>query len=247
MPRWLVIAVVAMAMLAVASAIMLVLRRPVPNSGPIGVGARGPVTGVEDDGRGPPYPRVEDRTALTPDRVVWGWPAIPAFRLTDQDGKEQTDAILDGRVTVIDFIFTNCPYACPGMTAEMATAAAALKDTPVRFVSFAVDPERDTPERLRAFAAEHGADPSQWTFLTGPLETTRKIANETLQFELRPDAARPIELADGTTINNVVHPTKLLLVGPDRRLIAMYEYSLPEDMLALVARARAAAAELGKK
>ncbi len=238
MPRWLVIAVVAMATLAVASAVMIVLRSGV-------LALESPGSRLVEPPSGYPPPNL--RTALTPDSIVWQWPAIPAFTLTDQDGKERTEAILDARITVIDFIFTNCPYACPGMTAEMGAAAAALNGTPVRFVSFAVDPERDTPERLRGFAAEHGADLSRWTFLTGPFETTRKIANETLQFELRPDAARPIELPDGTTMNNVVHPTKLLLVGPDRRLIAMYEYSLAEDMLALAARARAAAAELGKK
>ncbi len=219
MPRWLVIAVVSMATLAVASAVMIVVRRERP----------------------------AEPTALTPDRIVADWLPLPAFTLTDQDGKEQTQAILDGRLTVIDFIFTNCPYACPGMTAEMAATAEALKDTPVRFASFCVDPERDTPERILKFAAEHSADLTRWTFLTGPFETMRKIANETLMFELRPDEKRPIDLPDGTTMNNVVHPSKLCLLGPDRRLIAMYEYSIPEDMLALAARARAAAKELEKK
>lgn len=223
MPRWLVIAVVAMAALAVASAVMLVTMRD--------RGSRAP----------------ERATALTPDPIVTGWAPLPAFRMTDQDGREQTETVLDGRVTIVDFIFTNCPYACPGMTAEMSAAAEALKDTPVRLLSFSVDPDRDTPERLRTFASEHKADLSRWTFLTGPIEQVQKIAGETLMFEVRPDASRPVELADGTTMSNVVHPSKLFLVGPDRRLIAMYEYSIPEDMLALAARARAAAAELEKR
>ncbi len=238
MPRWMVLAAVSMAVLAVAAALMILTTRPQPADSGNGSGTAPPDKGS--------YPPPAQRTPLTPDRIVYDWPPLPAFKLTDQDGREQTQALLDGHVTVIDFIFTNCPYACPGMTAEMVAAAESLKGTPVRFVSFSVDPNHDTPQRLKEFAAEHGADLSRWTFLTGPFEIVRSIANETLMFELRPDTARPIELKGGGTMDNVVHPSKLFLVGPDRRLIAMYEYSLPDDMQAMVARARGAAAELVK-
>lgn len=219
MPRWMVIAFVGTG-LVLAGGLAVLLSRPA---------------------------RPGAASALTPDSLLADWAPIPSFRLTDQDGVERTEALLDGRVTIVDFIFTNCPYACPGMTAEMADLAKALAGTGVRFVSFSVDPEHDTPDRLREFAAREGADTTRWTFLTGDFEAVRRIASETLMFAVEADERRPIELADGTTMNNVVHPTKLFLVGPDRRVISMYEYTDPVAMLSLRSRARAAAELLARR
>src|SRR5437764_231020 len=84
---------------------------------------------------------------LQPDPASIGL-SVPEFSLTDQDGVPRTQALLDGRVTIIDFIFTHCPFACPTMTMEMKKLADELAGSPVRFASFSVDPARDTPQRL---------------------------------------------------------------------------------------------------
>lgn len=231
MPRWMVLAFVSVSLVLAGSLTMLYLMR-----------GRMPATGPDT----PSHRLPAAATPLTPDHLIADWDPIPAFSLIDQDGRPQTEALLDGRVTIVDFIFTNCPFACPGMTMEMSGLAESLKGTPVRFASFTVDPQRDTPEQLKQFATEHGADTTRWTLLTGDFDTVKRIAQDTLKFAVSPDTSRPIELDDGTTMANVVHPTKLFLVGPDRRLIAMYEYTNPDDMLALKARAKAAA-ELNEK
>jgi protein SCO1/2 len=184
-------------------------------------------------------------TSLEPDPAALGL-AIPPFTLTDQDGREQTDKLFEGRITVLDFIFTNCPFACPTMTMAMRDAAEQLRGTPVRFVSISVDPQRDTPERLRAFAAEHELDLSRWTLLTGDEHTIKQIVSGALQFLLQPDPDRRIPLRGGGDMPNIIHPTKLLLIGPDRRVLGMHEsQSLgDQDVKRLVLRARAAAARL---
>jgi protein SCO1/2 len=94
---------------------------------------------------------------------------VPAFRFTTQDGKMLTKEDLLGKVWVADFVFTRCTGPCPLMTSrmgELAKGVAKAKD--VRLVSISVDPEHDTPAVLSEYAGRMMADPSKWTFLTGP-------------------------------------------------------------------------------
>lgn len=177
---------------------------------------------------------------LRPDEMLVGY-AIPAFELTDQDGRPVDQSILDGEVTILDFIFTNCPFACPGMTGEMLKHQEALKGTGVRFLSISVDPERDTPEALRAYGERNGVDFERWSMLTGPFETIRSIARDSLNFHVGADESREIALPDGSTMANVKHPSHLILVGPERQVLGIYLYYEADRMTELRSRARAAA------
>jgi protein SCO1/2 len=182
-------------------------------------------------------------SGLQPDPETAGL-SVPEFSMTDQSGEKRTQAILDGQVTVLDFIFTNCPFACPIMTGAMSDVADRLKGTKVKFLSVSVDPAHDTPARLTEFARQHEADLSRWTFLTGDDETVHRIVRGSLQFLLQPDTTRTIQTADGGSMNNITHPTKLLLIGPDRQVLGMYEPQSDDDLNRLEARARSAAARL---
>lgn len=170
--------------------------------------------------------------------------SIPEFTLVDQAGAPRDQSIFDGQVTVVSFLFTHCPFACPMITASMNDVAERLRDAPVRLVSFSVDPQRDTPQRLAEYAQRNGADTRRWTFLTGEQATIDSIVRGALQFELAPDPDVPIQLPDGSSMANIIHPTKLVLVGPDRRVLGFYESALVEDLGKLAARARRAAREL---
>lgn len=96
----------------------------------------------------------------------------PAFRLTDQEGRPVALADLAGKVVVLDFIYTRCPGPCPILTGRQADVQRALPETlrsKTWFVSISLDPEHDTPERLRDYARARGADLARWSFLTGPV------------------------------------------------------------------------------
>jgi cytochrome oxidase Cu insertion factor (SCO1/SenC/PrrC family) len=96
---------------------------------------------------------------------------VPDALLVSETGKPLSLAELKGYVTVYDFIFTNCAGTCPLMTATMRRLTAKVaKDAKVRFVSISVDPERDTPAMLRAYAAKVRND-DRWLFLTGDRAT----------------------------------------------------------------------------
>lgn len=99
---------------------------------------------------------------------------VPDFQLTERSGAMLSRADLLGSVWVADFIFTRCQGSCPVLSARMAALQQQMPPSttrPIRLVSFSVDPEWDTPERLRAYAARYQADAQQWLFLTGPYRT----------------------------------------------------------------------------
>jgi cytochrome oxidase Cu insertion factor (SCO1/SenC/PrrC family) len=92
---------------------------------------------------------------------------VPDTTLVAETGKPLNLRDLKGNVVVYDFIFTNCAGTCPMMTQQMRKLTKRIdKDAPVRFVSITVDPTRDTPPVLRAYARRFANDP-RWTFLTG--------------------------------------------------------------------------------
>lgn len=81
--------------------------------------------------------------------------ALPAFTLTDQDGQPFTAASLAGRWTLLFPGFTYCPDVCPTTLALLKQVKAGLgADSGLRVVFLSVDPERDTPERLKSYVAQ---------------------------------------------------------------------------------------------
>ena len=95
---------------------------------------------------------------------------VPPLRLIRDDGKEVTlaDELDDGRPVVLNFIYTTCPGICPlasEVFKELQRQLGAERDR-VHLVSISVDPEEDTPARLRAYAKKFSAGPS-WQHYTG--------------------------------------------------------------------------------
>lgn len=94
----------------------------------------------------------------------------PPFTLTASTGERLALADLRGKVAAVTFIYAACTDTCPLLTAKMVDIGRRLgRDfgTRIAFVAITVDPEGDTPERLRGYAAAHGATGAGWRFLTG--------------------------------------------------------------------------------
>jgi protein SCO1/2 len=103
----------------------------------------------------------------------------PDFALISQDGGEVTLESLRGKVVALTFIYTWCPDVWPMLTDKMARVQDALGadfGTEVAFVSITFDPERDTPEALKAYAEAFDVNPAGWSFLTGEPEAVRDVA-----------------------------------------------------------------------
>lgn len=115
---------------------------------------------------------------------------VPPFHLQSQTGDMfRKDQHLRNTVWIADFIFTNCPGPCPRMTQHMRWLQDNTKDLPnVRFVSFTVDPKRDTPDVLAAYAKTFGADTTRWFFLTGPPEELQRMSKDVFKLgDIAPD------------------------------------------------------------
>lgn len=85
-----------------------------------------------------------------------------------------------GEVLVVVMIYTSCKAACPRLVADMRNIEAKVKseaNQPVKYILVSIDPETDTPEKLKAFAIENQMDSEQWVFLQGSDENTREFAN----------------------------------------------------------------------
>ncbi|MER8751628.1 SCO family protein [Mesorhizobium sp. M1050] len=96
--------------------------------------------------------------------------AAPDFTLISQDHKPVSLHDFRGKVVAVAFIYTYCTDVCPMLTAHMASVQEKLGSTfgsKIAFVSITVDPERDTPDVLKEYAQNFGADLKGWSFLTG--------------------------------------------------------------------------------
>jgi protein SCO1/2 len=132
---------------------------------------------------------------------------MPEFALRDQRGANVRAADLRGRVLIVDFIFTSCPDVCPLLTDQLAGLRSRLPEAaPLAYVSFSVDPEHDTPAKLKAFASAHGADHANWYFLTGPLAEVREVVTKGFK------QAMEIEPEQSGKPRNVLHGSHYVLV-----------------------------------
>ena len=147
--------------------------------------------------------------------------SVPDFSLTNQKGESLGLADMAGKIWIADFIFTNCPTICPAMTQEMARLQSEFVADPVYFISFSVDPERDTTEVLTRYAKAYGADDRRWHFLTG---------DKTHLYQL---AEQGFSLAAGYNGSEILHSPRFVLVRADGDIHDFYDSRSPPAMLRL--------------
>lgn len=143
---------------------------------------------------------------------------IPAFALTDQSGRPVSNASLKNKVWAAAFVFTRCPTACPRVTRAMRAVqlAAAEKKVPLLLVSFSIDPDNDTPDVLRKYATEYGADLSTWSFVTGDAGKIRDTAEKGFKIAVE-GTADPSRSDFGIT-----HGTQLVLIDAKGHIRGYY-------------------------
>lgn len=101
---------------------------------------------------------------------------IPEVKLVRDDGKTVAlvDELNDGRPVVLAFIYTTCTTVCPMTSQTLSELQAKLGPArnQVHLVSISIDPEQDTPARLREYAKQFGAA-EEWQHYTGTLAASR--------------------------------------------------------------------------
>ena len=158
----------------------------------------------------------------------------PRVDLTEAGGQPFSLDSLRGKVVVVSFIYTTCNGSCPLTTAKLDQSRRALRveglwGRSVEFVSITLDPTRDSPEALSAYAKGYRAEPKFWHFLTGePDRVAKVIASWDMWAKVGPSGV-------------IDHPSRIFLLDPKghQREIYNLESLTPEvvvrDVKSLVA------------
>jgi protein SCO1/2 len=112
------------------------------------------------------------------------------FQLTDHDGRPRTLKDFRGKAVVVFFGYTHCPDVCPTTLSEIAEAKRLLgpDGAKVQGVFITVDPQRDTPEMLKAYMANFGPD---FVALHGTPEQLAAVAKEYKIYYKKVDGKTP--------------------------------------------------------
>jgi protein SCO1/2 len=157
------------------------------------------------------------------DAAVGGPPMlweVPPFAFEDAEGRVIRNASLRGHVWVADFIFTQCTSFCPIITAEMTLLRRTIRSPSVRFVSFSIEPEFDTPQVLKAYATRWDADPRWLLLRPDPARIADFARAMHVAFKRGPDPEEPL-----------LHTSLFFLVDGAGRVRGLYS-SLDEPAVA---------------
>ena len=145
------------------------------------------------------------------------------FALVDGDGRTRTDADFRGRLMLIYFGYTFCPDVCPTELQTMAQAVELLGDdaAKVQPLFITVDPERDTPEVMKAYAENFGAG------MIGLTGTPEQVAQAARAYRVYYRKAT----SESATDYLMDHSSIVYLMGRDGRFLTHFSLgTTPEDM-----------------
>ena len=159
-------------------------------------------------------------------RPLPAYDTIPNFELTNQEAQPFGSAQLAGKIWIADFIFTSCPGPCPIISSRMSELQKPLEKSDVHLVSLTVDPEKDTPDVLRAYAGKLNARPGRWDFLTGPRAAIYSLSKDGFK----------LGVSDGSDETGMpVHSTRVVLVDRRGTIRGYYDALAPDAVTKLLA------------
>jgi protein SCO1/2 len=144
---------------------------------------------------------------------------LPAWQLIDQDGKAFGSKDLAGSPYVVSFFFTSCVTICPKIMNAVKDLQERYEqsDMPVRLVSITVDPETDTPTRLKEKARAYGVDSKRWRLLTGDQAALQSLIIDGFKTYMGE------RVVNADNILDIGHGAKLILVDGEGGVRGHYE------------------------
>lgn len=159
-----------------------------------------------------------------PDTQAKRFPGLEAIFTTQDHRDVRFSELVSGRRVALQFIFTSCGTICPPMGAQFSALGKLLDDEEiddVHLVSVSIDPARDTPAKLAAWANRFGHDAGRWTLITAPEPSTDALL-------------RALGMATGDKTD---HPAVVLLNnGHDRQWRPINALSRPADIVDALGR-----------
>ncbi len=141
--------------------------------------------------------------------------AVANFSLKNQKGQTFAFPADSHRITVVNFFYTRSTTFSETMNRQVQQLARKFeRNALVQFVSITVDPTFDTPEVLTAYQQSKGFAAKHWSFLTGPAADIQQLAKTSFLLDVLPD---PNNAA------NIIHPSMLILLDPQKRIRGYYD------------------------
>lgn len=150
------------------------------------------------------------------------WHQLGDFSLTNQLGQKVSWNDLNGKIVIADFFFTHCPTICPFLTKNMKRLQESITNSEkigdrtnkyIHFLSFSIDPDRDSVERLKYWANRFQIDPDQWWLLTG----NKKKIYDLIINEMK------IPVEDGQGVDtSFMHTDHFVLIDSNRYVRGFY-------------------------
>jgi protein SCO1/2 len=164
------------------------------------------------------------------------WHKTANITLVNQLGDTVSLYDVKNKVLVADFFFTRCPSICPTLTRNMARLQQSfshynegrrvIDSSIVQFISFSIDPERDSVPALKKYADKYGVDHDSWWMLTGPKKSIYDFALNEVK----------LGLVDGEGVDtSFIHTQKLVLIDKDH-VVRGYYNGLDTTELSSLAR-----------
>lgn len=139
------------------------------------------------------------------------------FSLTDRTGRNVSRPELDGKILVVDFLYTSCSLTCPVVNQCMAQIQQLTTNQPdVKLVSLTVDPRDDTVDALAKYGERFGADTNRWLLLTGDKTTLYDLIGNSF---LAQDLNDPFNYMPG----NFAHTERIALVDSHGKLCGFFD------------------------
>ncbi|MFC1475057.1 SCO family protein [Candidatus Zixiibacteriota bacterium] len=149
-----------------------------------------------------------DEESLSEELPILG--TVSPFEFVNQDNKSFGHLQLNGKISVVDFIFTRCKGPCPVMADHMSQLYNIYRYNPhIQFISISVEPDYDSVTVLKKYATKQGVTDIRWIFLRGDIEEVVALSEES--FMLSADDLPGM------------HSTKFVLVDQERNIRAYYD------------------------
>jgi protein SCO1 len=146
--------------------------------------------------------------------------SVPQFEGVNQDGTPFGLPSLQGKISVVDFMFTNCPGICPAMSGNMSKLYDSFaSESRLQFISISVDPDRDTLAALQDYARGFGVNDSRWQFLWMPIDDVISLSENGFKLSAQ-------NLPSG-------HSNRFVLVDQQGRIRGYYDGTDDTDMAKL--------------
>lgn len=147
---------------------------------------------------------------------------LPNFELTNQLGKPVTFKNFEYKIFVVNFFYGNCPEVCAAVNKNIERLAWAYrKNRMVKFVSITVDPQRDTPAALLAYAKTYRLPADKWMFLTGDTAAVYNLARKGF-------LVNAVKTGDEFIFSN-----QLILIDAEKRIRGSYNGTSMPDVVRL--------------